>query len=163
MKQIILIFGLFISILGMASYAHASLPVIPAVDQEQLLKSNDPKLAGNKRLVFDFYRIILGGRRLELVSNFMLEDYMQHNPNVETGMKGFLDYFRKLGGPRPIPDQLHGLVSVQAEGDYVTLSFVNEIDDSNKKNAKYTTTWFDMFRIKNGKIAEHWDCDIKKK
>lgn len=147
----------------MIPYSHASLPVIPAIDQEQLLKSNDPKLAENKRLVFDFYRIILAGRRLELVSNFMLEDYMQHNPNVETGLKGFLDYFRKLGGPRSIPDKLRGLVSVQAEGDYVTLSFVNELDDANTKGAKYTTTWFDMFRIRNGKIAEHWDCDVKSK
>jgi len=26
---------------------------------------------------------------------------------------------------------------------------------------KYTTTWFDMFRIENGKIAEHWDPALK--
>ena len=32
--------------------------------------------------------------------------------------------------------------------------------DSTKK---YTTTWFDMFRIENGKIAEHWDTAEKMK
>lgn len=26
---------------------------------------------------------------------------------------------------------------------------------------KYTTTWFDMFRIEEGKIAEHWDSALK--
>jgi len=26
---------------------------------------------------------------------------------------------------------------------------------------KYTTTWFDMFRIEGGKIAEHWDAAPK--
>ena len=26
---------------------------------------------------------------------------------------------------------------------------------------KYTTTWFDMFRIENGKIAEHWDPAVR--
>lgn len=147
----------------MTPAVQASLPVIPTQDQEKLLKSSDPKLANNKRLVFDFYRIVLAGRRLERVSNFMWEDYIQHNPNVETGMKGFLDYFRKLGGPGPIPDQLRGLVAVQAEGDYVTLSFVSEREDIKIKGSKYTTTWFDMFRIKDGKIAEHWDCDMRQK
>jgi len=43
----------------------------------------------------------------------------------------------------------------------VILSFVNELEDPNDKNSKYTTTWFDMFRIQDGKIAEHWDCDTK--
>ena len=26
---------------------------------------------------------------------------------------------------------------------------------------KYTTTWFDLFRIVYGKIAEHWDPAVK--
>lgn len=147
----------------MTPTANASLPVVPAQNQDYLLKSKDSTLASNKRLVFDFYRIVLSGRRLDQVSNFMWQGYMQHNPNVETGMSGFLDYFRKLGGPRPIPDQLQGLVAIQAEGDYVTLSFVNELEDPKIKGRKYTTTWFDMFRIKDGKIAEHWDCDVRLK
>jgi predicted SnoaL-like aldol condensation-catalyzing enzyme len=43
----------------------------------------------------------------------------------------------------------------------VTLSFVDELPDPKNKNVKYTTTWFDMFRIQDGKIAEHWDCAVK--
>lgn len=140
--------------------AHASVPVLPAANQQELLQSSDPKLARNKRLVFDFSRIVLAGLHLDQVPTFMREDYVQHNPNVETGMKGFLDAFSKLGGPRSIPDTIPGLVSIQAEGDYVTLSFVNELIDATT-DGKYTTTWFDMFRIQDGKIAEHWDCDIK--
>lgn len=145
---------ILLSLFAFSSLAHAGLPVESAKDQQALLKSADTKLAANKKLVYDFTRIILAGLRLEQVSNFMREDYIQHNPNVETGMKGFLDAFSKLGGPRPIPDQVDGLVSIQAEGDIVTLSFVNKIGD-------YSTTWFDMFRVQDGKIAEHWDCDVK--
>ena len=47
-------------------------------------------------------------------------------------------------------------VAVQAEGDYVTLSFSREYVDPALKDETYTTTWFDMFRIVNGKIVEHW-------
>jgi predicted SnoaL-like aldol condensation-catalyzing enzyme len=64
-----------------------------------------------------------------------------------------------LGGPQPIPDGVTGLVAIQAEGDYVTLSLVREYTDA--AGQKYTSTWFDMFRIQDGKIAEHWDPATK--
>jgi predicted SnoaL-like aldol condensation-catalyzing enzyme len=139
-----------------------SLPVIVAKDQESLLKSSDPKLAANKKLVYDFYRIVLRARRLDQAEHYMKEDYMQHNPNAETGIKGFKDFFSKLPGPPPpLLDTLPDLVSIQAEGDYVTLSLRREHDDPANAGAKYSTTWFDMFRIEGGKIAEHWDPATK--
>jgi predicted SnoaL-like aldol condensation-catalyzing enzyme len=139
----------------------AALPVVPAKDQAALLKSSDKKLAANKKIAYDFYRIVLRGRRLDEAEKYMREDYMQHNPNADTGIKGFKEYFSKLGGPQPIPETLADLVSIQAEGDYVTLSFVREYDEPANKGQKYTTTWFDMFRIVDGKIAEHWDPATK--
>src|SRR6266487_3652236 len=81
----------------------AALPVVPAKDQAALLKSSDPKLAANKKIAYDFYRIILRGRRLEQAEKYMREDYIQHNPNADTGIKGFKEYFSRLGGPQPIP------------------------------------------------------------
>jgi predicted SnoaL-like aldol condensation-catalyzing enzyme len=149
-------------ILSMTALAFAALPVMVSKDQEKLLKSGDPKLAANKKLVYDFYRIVLRARRLELAEQYMKEDYMQHNPNAETGIKGFKDFFSKLPGPPPPQlDTLPDLVAIQAEDDYVTLSFIREHDDPSKPGQKYSTTWFDMFRIEGGKIAEHWDPATK--
>ena len=54
------------------------------------------------------------------------------------------------------------LVAITAEGDLVILSFVREHADPKDPAQKYTTTWFDMFRIENGKIAEHWDPATKR-
>jgi hypothetical protein len=34
---------------------------------------------------------------------------------------------------------------------------VREYDDPGIPGETYTTTWFDMFRIADGKIVEHWD------
>jgi predicted SnoaL-like aldol condensation-catalyzing enzyme len=154
-----LIYALSLAVLSGTLFA--ALPVVPAKDQAALLKSSDPKLTANKKIGYDFYRIVLQGRRLDQADKYMRDDYIQHNPNAETGIKGFKDYFSKQGGQRPIPDTLPGLVAIQAEGDLVTLSFVREYDEPTNPGQKYTSTWFDMFRIQDGKIAEHWDCATK--
>src|SRR5437667_12454422 len=104
----------------------AALPVVPAKDQAALLKSSDPKIAANKKVAYDFFRVVLRGFRLDQADKYMTNDYMQHNPNAETGMDGFKAYFNAIMPKQlpPIPETLPGLVAVQAEGDYVTLSFV---------------------------------------
>lgn len=152
---------ILLAMLGTPAFAASALPVVPAKDQAALLKSRDPKLAANKKLAYDFFRIVLRARHLDEAEKYMKADYIQHNPMADTGREGFKEFFRKLGGPLPIADTLPGLVAIQAEGDYVTLSFVREYDDPVNKGNKYTTTWFDMLRFENGKLAEHWDCQLK--
>jgi predicted SnoaL-like aldol condensation-catalyzing enzyme len=143
--------------IALCAPVYAALPVVPAKDQAVLLKSSDPKLAANKKLCYDFFRVILRARQLDQADKYMTVDYIQHNPNAETGMKGFKEFFSRMGGPQPVQDTVPGLIAIQAEGDYVTLSFVREYDHPKEKGKKYTTTWFDMFRVVNGKIVEHWD------
>ena len=151
-----------ISIAMLAMPIFAALPVVPAKDQSAFLKSSDAKLKANKKIAYDFYRIVLQGRQLDQADKYMKEDYIQHNPNAETGIQGFKDYFSKLGPSKTgVPATLPGLVAIQAEGDYVNLTFVREYPDPANPGQTYTTTWFDMFRIENGKIAEHWDCATK--
>jgi predicted SnoaL-like aldol condensation-catalyzing enzyme len=124
--------------------------------QEELLKDRDPKLAANKKLVYDFWREVLEARHLDVAEKYMRTDYIRHNPNADTGVAGFKAYFSKLGGPLPIEPKIkREVISIVAQGDLVVLSFVQENKDS--KGQSYKTTWFDMFRIRDGKIAEHWD------
>ena len=153
-----------LAVFAFAAPMFAALPVVAVAPAKQadLLKSSDAKLARNKKVAYDFFRIVLQGRRLTRAAEFMTEGYMQHNPNAETGMAGFKAYFSALpGGEQPIPDTLPGLVAIQAEGDYVTMSFVREYDDPAAPGKKYTTTWFDMLRIVDGKVVEHWDNATK--
>ena len=138
-----------------------AIPVVAVKEQEGMLKSPDATLAANKKLVYDFYRIVLRGRQLDQAEKYMREDYIQHNPNAETGIKGFKEFFQKLGGPLPVPETLADLVAIMAEGDLVTLLLRREYDEPAKPGEKYTSTWFDTFRIEGGKIAEHWDPATK--
>jgi len=147
--------------LAFAVHVYAQLPPKPLGSQEEMLKDADKKLAANKELVFDFWREVLEARHLDLADKYMRPDYMQHNPNAETGVAGFKAYFSRLGGPLPIEPKIkRDVISIIAQGDLVVLSFVQDNKDS--KGQPYKTTWFDMFRIQDGKIAEHWDSDLKR-
>lgn len=132
-------------------------------DQEDLLTHPDAQVEANKRLAYDFFRVILRGQRLDRAAEFMAEDYIQHNPNADTGMAGFIEYFEEFGGgPTDVPDELDGLIAIQAEDDLVTLSFVREYPEpGGSADQVYTTTWFDMFRVADGRIVEHWDPATK--
>lgn len=140
--------------------ALAQVPVTAAPDELALLKSSDPQLAKNKRLVYDFWREVIEARHLELADKYAHESYIQHNPNAATGLKGFREFFSKAPRQEIKPKLERKLVAMLAEGDLVTMMFVNEqIDPRDPAKArKYTTTGFDTFRIENGKIAEHWDA-----
>ena len=147
----------FLALISYGCISMAALPVLPTEDQEAWLKHDDPLLEKNKRIAYDFFRFVVRGLRLERTSDFIHEDYIQHNPNVETGMSGLVDFLKsRLGdnGPPPILDALAGLVAVHADGNFVTLSWVL---DCNLDGKAYTTTKFDMLRIVDSKVAEHWD------
>ena len=101
-----------------AAPVFAAVPVEPAPDQAALLKSKDSKLAANKKLCYDFFRVVLRARHLDEAEKYMKDDYIQHNPNADTGIVGFKAYFSKLGGPQAIPDALPGLANKGQIGEH---------------------------------------------
>ncbi|MBT9500927.1 MAG: nuclear transport factor 2 family protein [Burkholderiaceae bacterium] len=136
----------------------AQVPVQANPDHAAMLASPDARLAANKRLVYDFWREVFEGGHMELVDKYLAEGYIQHNPTVPTGRAGFVGVFSQFAKPKPIQDRVRApLVAITAEGDLVVLSFARTGTDPKDPQKKYSTTWFDMFRIEGGKIAEHWD------
>jgi predicted SnoaL-like aldol condensation-catalyzing enzyme len=93
----------------------------------------------------------------------MAESYIQHNPLVASGRAPFVEFLSKYQKPKPIePKVAAPLVAIVAEGDLVTMVFARELPDPKDETKKYTTTWFDMWRIEKGKMAEHWDAATKR-
>lgn len=143
-----------------ASYAAEPVVALSPEAQKALLASKDPQLAANKKLVWDMWRTFLQGGDIDSADRFLAPEYHQHNPNAETGLAGVKAYFRAQGRKaEPPKDYIDRLVSIVAERDLVTLALVREGKD--KEGKPYTTTWFDMFRVANGKIVEHWDTATK--
>ena len=140
----------------------AQVPPTGAPDQAALLKSADPKLAANKKLVFDMWRAIIQGAHTELAPKYFTEGYIQHNPNVATGRDAMMAYMKSTRPVRPIePTITFPVIAIMAEGDLVMVATVSHSPDPQAPGQKYAGTHFDLFRIENGKIAEHWDSVAK--
>jgi len=144
-----------------ATAGYAAEPVVETSDQAALLKSSDPQLAANKKLVYDMWRTFINAYHLDEAGKFLAPEYHQHNPNATTGLAGVIEYFKSLNlKTTPVPDRItNKVVSIVAERDLVVVALVREEKDTDGK--PYTTTWFDMYRIANGKIVEHWDTALK--
>lgn len=140
--------------------AQAQEAVVAAADAEALFTSPDPKLNANKQVVYGIIRDLLEANHWDKAGDYLTERYIQHNPNAASGRAGVVAYFTKVlkRQPAPIPEKIKTPVAfVTAEGDLVTVGYVREIKNEKDPAKSYTTTWFDTWRIKDGKADEHWD------
>jgi predicted SnoaL-like aldol condensation-catalyzing enzyme len=115
------------------------------------LESTDlKKTEKNRSLVSSFIKDILIERNLDLLSKYIsAEKYIQHNSNVGDGLQALEEVLidTKKTGIKMIYKKNH---KVLAEGNFV-LS-MSEGTFSGKEVAFY-----DLFRVEDLKIVEHWD------
>lgn len=155
MRKLIDCCGILLIWTGAAS---AGVPPAPVPDQMALLESKDPQLAANKKLVFDMYRVIIQGGHTDQAERFFTREYIQHNPNVASGRDALVAYMKATRPVRPVESRItFPVVAIMAEGDLVMVATVSYLPDPENPGHKYAGTHFDLFRIENGKIAEHWD------
>jgi predicted SnoaL-like aldol condensation-catalyzing enzyme len=86
------------------------------------------------------------------------EDYIQHNPYFETGFQGLFKMIA-LRPPRPadapaIPPL--EFVRVIAEGDLV-MTLRRILPPERNLPPEKEMANIDIFRVQDGKVAEHWD------
>lgn len=146
----------FLVVFGTPALAQVPVTVIPAEEQAAWLETGTAEDRADKRLAYDFWRKVLVARDMDAAMEYMHEDYIQHNPNIPTGRAPFVQVFGRMGS-RPELDHIEDLVAITADGGYVTMAFQRVLDNPNVEGQTYTTTWFDMFRVENGMIVEHWD------
>jgi predicted SnoaL-like aldol condensation-catalyzing enzyme len=129
---------------------------------EAMSQAATPEAAAIKRLVWEFEaalaRMVIG-RRVEeevdeILERFLVENYIQHDPNVPGNGRAILAAgFRKipLNGDVPPPP-----VALIVDGDLVCLMMQKPMPDPAAPGSMYD--WFipTIFRVRDGKLAEHW-------
>lgn len=105
----------------------------------------------NRETAISFYRTAYEGNPRRAVELYVGDVYIQHNPGVEDGPRGFIEYFERM--QKEYPQKSIEFVRSVAEGDLVALH-THQIWPGNEE---YVT--MDFFRFDgNGKIVEHWDA-----
>jgi predicted SnoaL-like aldol condensation-catalyzing enzyme len=142
--------------------AVAQEPVKGVADPESLFHDKNAKLNTMKQTAYHIEKELLQCNYWDQADKWLTERYIQHNPLAASGRAGVVKFFASLPGRKreePCGNLRAPVVAVTAEGDLVTVVTAAERKDS--KGQPYTTTWFDMWRIVDGKADEHWDPQMK--
>ena len=128
-------------------------------------------LDANKQLLIDFFESGRSMTREERSRRFQADDYVQHNPRALrmdefTGAKGreaWVRAFDEAARRKVALVDLGGIalrdpIIVMAECDLVTVIHRNNRQDPTAAAGTfYEVFTFDTFRVRNGKLVEHWD------
>lgn len=108
------------------------------------------KTEENKKLVENFVNdVLLQGKFETMATYFDGDNYIQHNPYIADQLSGLADAIESWNKQGIVLkyDRIH---KVLGEGNFVLV--ISEGTLGGKHNAFY-----DLFRVEDGKIAEHWD------
>jgi predicted SnoaL-like aldol condensation-catalyzing enzyme len=101
---------------------------------------------------------LLGANHWEIADKWLTAEYHEHNPLVASSRDPVVKFFTSIRKPTPVPEHMKTrIVAVVAEGDLVIVATPRELPNPNDRATKYTTSWFDMWRFKDGRADEHWD------
>ena len=147
-----------LAMLTVGGVAVAQEPVVGVAHPDALFTSPDPHLNVNKQAAYHIMKDLLEANHWELADKWLTAEYHQHNPNVASGRDPVVKFFTSIRTPTPIPKKMRTkVVAVVAEGDLVIVVTPRILPNPKDPSANYTTSWFDMWRFKNGKADEHWD------
>lgn len=108
------------------------------------------KTEENRELIKNFlYDVMQGNAPEKTPSYFDGDTYIQHNTGIADGLSGLGAALEALGkqGIQMIYDKIHQIL---AQGNYVLA-----VSEATFGGAR--TSYYDLWRIENGKVVEHWD------
>ncbi|TPQ23973.1 nuclear transport factor 2 family protein [Streptomyces sporangiiformans] len=110
------------------------------------------KTEANRALVTEFAQKVLVGADYSVLTDYIsTETYHQHNPEAADGLDGFGAAVARWAeqGKNLIYKKVHKVI---AEGDFVLTQSEGEFG--------VPVAYYDLFRVADGKIVEHWDAIV---
>ena len=130
--------------------ARKRVPTTARASAVDTLHREQVRLDANKELVLAFYRRMIGEKDPEAARGYMGETYTQHSPYAKDGFEGVAEFARAF--KRDFPDHHYEVKRVIAEGEFVVLHLHGKSGPNPHGEAVV-----DIFRVRNGKVIEHWD------
>ncbi|WP_158817822.1 ester cyclase [Methylocapsa sp. S129] len=104
----------------------------------------------NKALVADYYARVWNAKALDALKDYVADDYIQHNPHLANGRAALEGFLEGLFGQ--VPAGRFTVARLVAEGDLVVAHTLFQAHAEDRGTAVV-----DLYRIRNGKLVEHWD------
>ncbi|MGW5690901.1 nuclear transport factor 2 family protein [Streptomyces asiaticus] len=116
------------------------------------------KTEPNRAFVLDFAETVLKSGDYSMLTDYISnESYHEHNPEVANSLDGFAAAVAKWAEPGKnlVYRTIHRAV---AEGDFVLLQSEGDfVLQQSEADFKASVAYWDLFRVTDGKIVEHWD------
>lgn len=106
----------------------------------------------NKETVLSFYRSVIKDREFHRVNEWMDHTYKQHKPGLGDGPEPVIEFVKNEAKRNPTHQV--NIKSCFADGDFVVLHVHIVLEPLERDRAV-----MDIFRVKNGRLLEHWDVD----
>jgi predicted SnoaL-like aldol condensation-catalyzing enzyme len=114
--------------------------------------SSPASTAASRRVVESFVELIMmGGDRAQIGRFFSGDHFVQHNPQIADGVSG-LGQAIQTGVWEAVVDKVHRIVS---EGEFVFTQGEGFLHGK-------PTAFYDLFRVEDGRLVEHWDVVFTK-
>ena len=107
-------------------------------------------LEENKEIALNAVKEVFGAGNLDAIDTYFAEDYIQHNPMVPSGSNAIRMLISSLRGSDAPDAPSSEFYRVLAEDDMVVTHLVSYSFGA-------PVVIFDVYRIEDGKLAEHWD------
>jgi predicted SnoaL-like aldol condensation-catalyzing enzyme len=130
------------------SWMFSLLPVITFAQKEISCEQRFQQLEANKKMVSEFYQQLFGDKNPESIKQYLTVGYIQHNPALPDGRDALYNAVKVWF--KDAPKEKVDIQRIAADGDLVYLHVRSKMGNK-------TMAVMDIFRIENGKIAEHWD------
>ena len=108
-------------------------------------------MKSNKEIVAEFYEKVFNNWDLSELDDYMWDDYKQHSAEAPDGKEGFIEFFEGFLSGKPHAE----VIKMIAEDDLVCVFFKCSFPSG------VIAKVFDLYRLKDGKLAEHWDCTMR--
>lgn len=108
----------------------------------------------NRQLVTTMVKEVFIDGQLDRLADYLGEPYIQHNPRTDNGLEGALAFFSAVAAQGVQVGYTESPIVV-AEGNFVLVGSAGYLQAS--KAEREFTVFYDLFRVDEGKMAEHWD------
>lgn len=129
----------------------------PKINQTLLTsKSWDERESNNVQTVARFVELLMNEHDFDQVlSKFNNDQYKQHNRNLPEGIEGLVGFLREF--TKKFPEYSYDVKRIFADGDHIV--FHSHATMKAKHRGNDTKGWniIDTWKLKDGKIVEHWD------